>query len=159
MQTKQNENSVFTITYPSLYIAGLENISVLFLGMDADQLEKIQAVFEQSYYENEIIFYVSEKPIDEETIAWANFISPTVNFLVANTDNLNSVEATLAFAIEEYAKNPNVIYMSFDGAQNALSKLISHLGTPVITDMEEFTQLISYVSETDNSSDDDNDSE
>ena len=155
MQNKQNENSVFTITYPSLYIAGLENISVLFLGMDADQLEKIQAVFEQSYYENEIIFYVSEKPIDEETIAWANFISPTVNFLVVNTDNLNSVEATLAFAIEEYAKNPNVIYMSFDGAQNALSKLISHLGTPVIANMEEFTKLISYVSETDNSSDDD----
>lgn len=159
MQNDQNENSVFTITYPSLYLAGLENISVLFLGMDASQLEKIQAVFEQSYYENEVVFYVTEKPLDEETVAWANFISPTVNFLVVNTDNLNSVEATLAFAIEEYAKNPNVIYMSFNGAQNALSKLISHLGTPVITDMEEFTQLISYVSEADDSSDDDTDNE
>jgi hypothetical protein len=69
--------------------------------------------------------------------------------LVVNTDNLNSVEATLAFAIEEYAKNPKVIYMSFNHAQNALSKLISHLGTPVIKTMEEFAELISYVSESD----------
>jgi hypothetical protein len=145
----QNENSVFTVTYPSLYLTGLDNISVLFLGMDESQLEKIHAVFEQSYYENEIVFYVTEKSLDDETIAWANLIAPTVNFLVVNTDNLNSVEATLAFAIEEYAKNPKVIYMSFNHAQNALSKLISHLGTPVIKTMEEFAELISYVSESD----------
>lgn len=150
----QNENSVLTITYPSLYLTGLDNISVLFLGMDESQLEKIHAVFEQSYYENEIVFYVTEKPLDDETIAWANLIAPTINFLVVNTDNLNSVEATLAFAIEEYAKNPKVIYMSFNHAQNALSKLISHLGTPVIKTMEEFAELISYVSESDELSDD-----
>ena len=124
----ENENSVLTVTYPSLYLAGLDNISVMFLGMNDQQLERIQEIFERSYYENELIFYVTEKPLDDETIAWANMISPTLNYLIVNTDTINTVEAILAFVIEEYAKNPNVIYISFNGAQNAVSNLVL-LGT------------------------------
>lgn len=151
----QNENSVLTVTYPSLYLTGLDNISVMFLGMSETQLEQIQEVFERSYYENELVFYVNEKSVDDETVAWANLICPTLNFLIVNTDTINSVEAILAFAIEEYAKNPNVIYISFDGAQNAVSKLINHLGTPVLKSIEELSKVISYMSE--NSSDDESD--
>ena len=40
----ENENSVLTVTYPSLYLAGLDNISVMFLGMNDQQLERIQEI-------------------------------------------------------------------------------------------------------------------
>lgn len=153
----ENENSVLTVTYPSLYLAGLDNISVMFLGMNDQQLEKIQEVFERSYYENELIFYVTEKQLDDETIAWANMISPTLNYLIVNTDTINTVEAILAFVIEEYAKNPNVIYISFNGAQNAVSKLISHVGTPVLKSVDELSKVISYMSENPSDTDDDED--
>lgn len=153
----ENENSVLTVTYPSLYLAGLDNISVMFLGMNDQQLEKIQEVFERSYYENELIFYITEKPLDDETIAWANMISPTLNYLIVNTDTINTVEAILAFVIEEYAKNPNVIYISFNGAQNAVSKLISHVGTPVLKSVDELSKVISYMSENPSDADDDED--
>lgn len=153
----ENENSVLTVTYPSLYLAGLDNISVMFLGMNDQQLEKIQEIFERSYYENELIFYVTEKPLDDETIAWANMISPTLNYLIVNTDTINTVEAILAFVIEEYAKNPNVIYISFNGAQNAVSKLISHVGTPVLKSVDELSKVISYMSENPSDTDDDED--
>lgn len=151
----QNENSVLTITYPSLYLCGLDNISVMFLGMNEQQLEQLQEVFERSYYENELVFYVTEKPVDDETVAWANCISPTLNFLIVNTDTINSAEAILAFAIEEYSKNQNVIYISFDGAQNAVAKLISHLGTPVLKSVDELSKVISYLSENDSELQDD----
>jgi len=153
----ENENSVLTVTYPSLYLAGLDNISVMFLGMNDQQLERIQEIFERSYYENELIFYVTEKPLDDETIAWANMISPTLNYLIVNTDTINTVEAILAFVIEEYAKNPNVIYISFNGAQNAVSKLISHVGTPVLKSVDELSKVISYMSENPSDTDDDED--
>ncbi len=153
----QNENSVLTITYPSLYLTGLDNISVLFLGMNEQQSEQIQEVFERSYYENELVFYVNEKPVDDETVAWVNLICPTLNFLIVNTDTINSAEAILAFAIEEYAKNPNVIYISFNGAQDAVSKLISHLGTPVLKSIDELSKVIDYISDNGSESNDDDD--
>jgi len=129
----------------------------MFLGMNDQQLERIQEIFERSYYENELIFYVTEKPLDDETIAWANMISPTLNYLIVNTDTINTVEAILAFVIEEYAKNPNVIYISFNGAQNAVSKLISHVGTPVLKSVDELSKVISYMSENPSDTDDDED--
>lgn len=153
----ENENSVLTVTYPSLYLTGLDNISVMFLGMNAEQLEKIQEIFERSYYENELVFYVTEKSLDNETVAWANMISPTLNYLIVNTDTINAVEAILAFAIEEYAKNPNVIYISFNGAQDAVSKLISHIGTPVLKSIDELSKVISFMSDDTSDMEDDDD--
>lgn len=150
------ENSVYTITYPSLYLPGAVSKSVFFVGMDESQTEKIKSVFENSYYETELVFYVSEKHIDEETLAWANAISTSVDYIIVNIDTINSVETALCLSIEHHADHVDVIYVSFSKSPNSLHRLHNYMGTTVFKDFEELKEFIIFMSEYDP---DDEDSE
>jgi len=142
----EHENSVYVVTYPDLYMTGMRNISVLFLGMTTEQTDKLQSFIEEKYYENEIVFYVTNKPIDDQTIAWASAISKSVELVFANVDSINSIETALALTMYDN-DNSAVVFVSLTEKSSALSNLLDHLGIKVFINEEEFKEFVAMIIE------------
>lgn len=138
-------NNVLTVTYPSLYLSTNDSIVATFIGMDAALIQKIQTYFETNFYENELIFYVSEKSVDMETVAWANAAAINSDFIFVNPNTANSAEIALALLIEEVAKNTSIIYLSLADEDNAVTKLLKVAGLFVVDSYDDCEQLISEI--------------
>jgi hypothetical protein len=138
------DNSVYTITPPSLYL-NENGPSIMLLGYEKDRIAEICQIFDKFFPENSICYYYDTKPISEKTTAWALATLKFVDWLVVNADNLNITEtyiaSTLSTSIND--KDPLVLWIAEERKNSSLCKLLLRDKQKIYTHLEELDQVLS----------------
>lgn len=142
-------NNVLTVTYPSLYLASNTSIIVTFIGMETADIQRIQALFETNCYENELIFYVSDTAVNEDTVAWANTVSTNSDFIFVNAEKANSTEIAMTLLVGQAFQSIVVTYLALADQDNALTKILKFANMHVIDDIADLEAMITDIIEND----------
>ena len=119
------DNSVYSITPPSLYL-NENGPNIMLLGFDNDDdIQQVSKVFDKFFPDNSIAYYYDEKPISDTTVAWALATSKIVDFLIVNADNINITETYLATSISiSEDEGPLVMWIAEERTNRNLCKLL-----------------------------------
>lgn len=100
------ENSVYTVTPPSLHL-NENGPSIMLIGYNDDEMEIISKMFEQIFDISITIFYLNDT-LNTGNIPWARAVASIAEYIVVNPCNVSAAETYMAFAITK--ERPSTLY-------------------------------------------------
>ena len=136
------DNSVYTITPPSLYL-NENGPSILVMGfVDDMQVKQISEVYDAMFPNNSISYYYDSKNINDATVSWARAVSGMVDFIICNVDTINTLETMIAMNAIDNGRTVPVLWISEENKNPALNKLLISYGYKLFYNLADMEQMI-----------------
>ena len=135
------DNSVYTVTPPSLYL-NENGPSIFLMGFSDSQVKQISQVYDTIFPKNSITYYYDDKNINEATAPWARAVSGMVDFIIVNADTCNIIETYIATNCANMLDDVPVMWIAEEQSNSALCKLIINYGQKLFYSVGDMEQII-----------------
>jgi hypothetical protein len=135
------DNSVYTVTPPSLYL-NENGPSIFLMGFDEVEVKQISQVYDRMFPSNSITYYYDTKNINEVTAPWARAVSGMVDFIIVNADTCNVIETYIATNSANKQDDVPVMWIAQNQSNSSLCKLIINYGQKLFYSVDDMENTI-----------------